>query len=415
MLEREAHRGAHVVVVRSHALDPLLLVGAVPQVWIGALRECREKLRVALPVVIGLGRFELGCGELTDRLQHPVPLAAGRLAAADKALVDQRLQRVGVGPADGLGRVVRASAREHREPREQPLLLRHEQVVGPADGRVERLLARIGVAPAPQLDAFPEPLEQLVGGEDRNARGRELEREREVVEACAELCGRARLRERRSQGARPRCEQSRTVAVVQRRHRPRVLALQLQPLSARHEESRPVGLAEAGDLVRDLRQQVLGVVDQQERPLRGERIDERLLDGEPGALPHVERLRDRIERQRGVAHRSERDPPDAVGEILGDLGRGLQRESRLPRPAGAGQGQQPDVLTPQETDDLVELSLAAEKRRRRDGKVRLVQRLQARELGVAELEEAFRCREVLEPVLPEIAYGLSGDEVSRCL
>ena len=29
---------------------------------------------------------------------------------------------------------------------------------------------------------------------------------------------------------------------------------------------------------RDLRQQVLGVVDQQERPLRGERVDERLLD-----------------------------------------------------------------------------------------------------------------------------------------
>ena len=132
---------------------------------------------------------------------------------------------------------------------------------------------------------------------------------------------------------------------------------------------------------RDLRQQVLGVVDQQERPLRGERVDERLLEREAGALPHVERLRDRVERERRVAQRGERDPPDAVGDVLGDLGRCLQRQPRLPRPAGAGERQQPNVLAAQQADDLVELALAAEKRRRRDGEVRLVQRLQARELA----------------------------------
>ena len=42
VLEREAHRGADVVVVRRHAFDPPLLVGAVAQVWIGALRKRRE-------------------------------------------------------------------------------------------------------------------------------------------------------------------------------------------------------------------------------------------------------------------------------------------------------------------------------------------------------------------------------------
>ena len=188
MLEREAHRGADVVVVRRHSLDPLLLIGAVPQVWIGALRERREELGVAQPQSVGLaGRLELGGRELADRLQHPVPIAARRLAAADEALVDQRLQRVGVRRAHGLGRLVRAAAGEHRKPREQPPLFRREQVVRPADGRVQGLLARIGVAAALELDAFPEPLEQLLGREDRDARGRELEREREVVEARAEL------------------------------------------------------------------------------------------------------------------------------------------------------------------------------------------------------------------------------------
>ena len=59
----------------------------------------------------------------------------------------------------------------------------------------------IGVAPALEIDAFPEPLEQLLRGEDRHAPGRELEREREVVEARTEPPDRARLRKRRSQGA----------------------------------------------------------------------------------------------------------------------------------------------------------------------------------------------------------------------
>ena len=239
--------------------------------------------------------------ELADRLQHPVPIASRRLAAADEALVDQRLQRVGVRGAHCLGRLVRAAAHEHCKPREQPPLFPSEEVVRPADRRVQGLLAWVDVAPAPELDAIPEPFEQLLRREDRDARGRELEREREVVEARAELRDRRRLRERRPQGPRPRREQGRAVVLVQRRHRPCVLALQLQPLPARHEQLRPAELAEACDLARDLRQQVLRVVDQQERPLRGKCVDERLLEREAGALPHVEGFRDRVERERRVA------------------------------------------------------------------------------------------------------------------
>ena len=103
------------------------------------------------------------------------------------------------------------------------------------------------------------------------------------------------------------------------------------------------------------------------------------------------------------------------GSVLGDLGRRLQRQPRLPCPAGTGERQQPNVLAAQQADNLVELALAAEKRRRRNGQIRLVQRLQARELGVAQLEESLRRREVLEPVLAEVANRLAGDEVARRL
>ncbi len=64
MLEREVHRGADVVVVRGHPVDPPLLVGAVSDGWIGALRECREEVGVLPSQSVGLAvRFELGGGE----------------------------------------------------------------------------------------------------------------------------------------------------------------------------------------------------------------------------------------------------------------------------------------------------------------------------------------------------------------
>ena len=52
---------------------------------------------------------------------------------------------------------------------------------------------------------------------------------------------------------------------------------------------------------------------------------------------------------------------------------------------------------------LLELALAADERRRLDRQVRPVERLERRELVVAELEEPLRRAEVLEAVLAEVA------------
>ena len=58
----------------------------------------------------------------------------------------------------------------------------------PVERRAQRLLALARVAAAlQQVEPLPEPLEDLPGREHARARGRELDRERQVVEACAEL------------------------------------------------------------------------------------------------------------------------------------------------------------------------------------------------------------------------------------
>ena len=66
--------------------------------------------------------------------------------------------------------------------------MRGKQVVRPRDRRAQRLLARVGVATAgEEVEPLREPLEDLGRGERPRARGCQLNRERERVEAGAEL------------------------------------------------------------------------------------------------------------------------------------------------------------------------------------------------------------------------------------
>ena len=306
-----------------------------------------------------------------------------------------------------LGRLVRAAAGEHREPREQPLLFRREEVVRPADRRVERLLARIGVAPALELDALPEPLEQLLGREDRNARGRELEREREVVEARAELGDRGRLRERRPQRARPRREQRR--AVVGRPATAPIHACSpcsCEPLPARHEQLRPAGTrggarCRSQPAAADARRCRAAAAPASRRASR-RASPRRVKPGRSRTSSAFATASSASAGSRSAASETHQTPS---GTSSATSAAACSASRVFPVPPGPGERQQPDVLAAQQADDLVQLALAAEERRRRDGKVRLVQRLQRREVAVAELEQALRRREVLEPVLAEVAHG----------
>lgn len=66
----------------------------------------------ALQVSRLVGRGKLFCGKFADRLEHPEPRATGPAAAPEQALVEQRLQRVGLCACDVFGGVEAAAASE---------------------------------------------------------------------------------------------------------------------------------------------------------------------------------------------------------------------------------------------------------------------------------------------------------------
>ena len=114
-----------------------------------------------------IARVEPLEGELADRLEHPVPRPLWGSALADKALVDESVERVRVGAAHDLGRLECATPGEDREASEEALFVGRQEVVGPVDCCAQCLLARVGLPIALQeVKSLRKPLEQLVGAEE---------------------------------------------------------------------------------------------------------------------------------------------------------------------------------------------------------------------------------------------------------
>jgi hypothetical protein len=157
-------------------------------------------LRVPATDVLGLAtRVEAFAGVRADRLEHrEARLAVGLFLLAEHVVVNQRRQvrQERVTPGDGFGSWDRAAAVEDREPREEGLLVRAEQVVAPVDGRTECLLARRHVSRPTSQEVKPllESGEQRLRWEQLDPCGSEFDREWESVEANADLSKRRRVR-----------------------------------------------------------------------------------------------------------------------------------------------------------------------------------------------------------------------------
>ena len=121
-LERPAESRARIVALGDDEVVALRPFGLRRKV--GRSRDGEVVLGVAAPQrdVLAGGSESLR-GELADRLQHPVARLAVLLAPAKQALVQQGLERVRVGIAHALRRLVVAAAREDRERTKEPLLL----------------------------------------------------------------------------------------------------------------------------------------------------------------------------------------------------------------------------------------------------------------------------------------------------
>ena len=153
--------------------------------------------------------------------------------------------------------------------------------------------------------------------------------------------------------------------------------------------------------------QMLEVVEHEQHPPRGEPAGDVVVGSQPDRFgdggPHRPRL------TQGGKPGEERP----VQEIVRELRRRLQRQPRLPRPAGPGERQQSHPAG-HETADLCQLPLAAEQRPRRDRQVRPSQRPERRELPASKLVDTLSRQEILEPVLTEVAQ-LTVDERCRLL
>ena len=292
-----------------------------------------------------------------------------------------RLEQVEPSPAYRLGRVEREAVAKHRQRCEECLLPARQKVVRPRDRRSERCLPQVGVtAAAQQVEPAAETREKLFRREHAGACRGELQRERQVVEPCADLVDVLVGLEGRIGRARACREERYRVRPLEERRGVDLLGRYTQPFTARHEQSQVrtrleqlLDLGRRGD-------HVLEVVEQNEHHA--------VCDGSGRRAHNPERASDRRDDLRRVGDRRQWHPPHAGGIPVG-RGRGsLQAEPRLAAAARARDRQEPRV--PDQLGQLGELALAADERRGGDRQIGGVERLQRREILVAELEDPLR-------------------------
>ena len=167
----------------------------------GLVRELGEGACVALSQPVPLAALlRLLDGELADRLEHREPrLALDPLGLADEALLGQRRQPVegiaALAAADALDLVEPRTADEHREASEELAVGLLEHVVAPRDRAAQGLLPSRKVARArrQQPEPIAQPAEHRLGSQDPDPRRGELDRQRQAVEADADLGDRRRV------------------------------------------------------------------------------------------------------------------------------------------------------------------------------------------------------------------------------
>ena len=280
-----------------------------------------------------------------------------------------------------------------------------QKVVRPLDRRAQRALPALCVAAAAkQIEPLAEPLDELARREQRRARRREFERERQVVEPLATLVDVVIRLEVRPGCPRSGDEQVPGVASRENRHLVDLLPRDAQPLTARHEHIEPVARREQFAYVGGRADDVLEVVEQKQQPPVPDQLR--------GRSAPAERARRRGEHLAGARDRGEWDPPHAMRVGIRGRAGGLQRKPRLTAAAGSGQRQHPHVVATEQRLQIVELTHSAEERCCGYREVRPVQALQRRERGVAELVEPLGRRQILQTVLPEIAQSVVAGEVT---
>jgi hypothetical protein len=257
---------------------------------------------------------------------------------------------------------------------------------------LHRLLPRRSIARAPgeQRQALIQPGQHGGGREHVDARRRQLDRQRQAVEAGAD--GRHRRgvllgqRKRWAGGLgaldeKPHrvvgdelIERDRPVCIGERERR------NLEPLLPRDAQDGAAGddHLQAGALPQQLDDhagavdQMLEVIEHQQQPLPADGGDDPLDVLLAPRIPDLERLHDRRGHELRVGDRRQQHHRDVVDDRGSGLLRKLEREAGFADAAGTGQRQQAHMRTAQQLERLAQLLLAADdggqrRRRWRDG------------------------------------------------
>ncbi|MFY4695353.1 hypothetical protein [Burkholderia glumae] len=256
----------------------------------------------------------------------------------------------------GAHRFQRERAAERREPPQQRAALAIEQREAPVERGAQRLVARQRGAKTARQQREPvgQPLVDAVDAEADDARGGQLDRERNAVEAAADLAdqpqfGRAaalfmeaaahRLHAREEQLHGGALQDGRLVGValrhVERLDGEHRLGGDAQRLAARHQDAqRRHGGEQAFHDARDLDDHVLGVVEQQQ-PRRAGRRQQRAACGGGVRQPQADAGLDGRDDLGRALHRGQLDQMHAAGHTGLDRARHGHRQGGLADAAGA--------------------------------------------------------------------------------
>ena len=255
------------------------------------------------------------------------------------------------------------AASEDRQPTEERLGARVEQVIAPGNGGGDGLLARRQIARpvGEQLQPIAHLGQQRLRGEDGAAGRGQLDRQRQPIQLSTE----------RGHGRGVRLGQGKC-----RPHGPGALGEELDRLVLRHDGERGAipwqgqridrkellgmemerGAAGGQHLERGTAgeqgtdeigrcgHQVLAVVEQEQRLPRVEGADQDIADRGVCGGPESEGRGDRGGNQGGIGQRRQIDPHHPIREVRRHVTGDGQRQAGLAHPTGTGQGQQRDGL-----------------------------------------------------------------------
>jgi hypothetical protein len=131
------------------------------------------------------------------------------------------------------------------------------------------------------------------------------------------------------------------------------------------------------------------------------------------AAGRSDNLRDRRFDQLGVMHTRQRDEPHSIGMAIDELRRHLQSKPCLADSAWADERDEPMGFD--ELEELGQITVAPDQRRRLHREVRLMERFQTWEIAVTELPDPLWRRQILQPVVPQITQPVRRDQLTRRL